>query len=165
MHALCGLWVGSLRLWSEKISSSGPCGAHFSMVMTPAHFCEPVEHTGHRPQNPPKIASESLFTCFTASSSPLVVIMGLGEVSCGSTSKAGCTLESLGGAWLKGCVTKPAGTYSFARIPSLNRASVWPPCRLNTAYPYDIWRLCAIKICSISITQASHCFYMSHGLP
>ena len=69
----------------------------------------------------------------------------------------------LSGLWslrkpqLKLYVPKRAGTYSFAQIPILNRASVtaiaWAGHRLS----YYMWRSWDLKICLFSLTQASHC--------
>jgi len=80
--------VGSLCLWSEEMSPSGPCGAPFAMVMTVAHYCVPVSAQHSQVQHGPKSPTEGLLACFTAFLSPLVGVLELVVVRSGSSGKA-----------------------------------------------------------------------------
>ena len=72
------------------MSSSGPCGAPFAMVMTVAHYCVvvPVSAQHAQVQHGPKSPTEGLLACFTAFLSPLVGVLVLVVVGSGSSGKA-----------------------------------------------------------------------------
>ena len=70
------------------MSPSGPCGALFAMVMTVAHYCEPVSAQHSQVQHGPKSPTEGLLACFTAFLSPLVGVLVLVVVGSGSSGKA-----------------------------------------------------------------------------
>ena len=75
------------------MSPSGPCGVSFAMVMTVAHYCEPVSAHYSQVQHGPKSPTEGLLEYSTAFLPPLVGVLMLVAVGNGSSGKAVWTVE------------------------------------------------------------------------
>ena len=154
--------MGSLCLWSEEMSPSGPCGAPFPMVMTVAHYCEPRSAHHSQVQHTQKSPTEGLLARFTAFFSPHVGVLVLRVVGIGSSGKTVWAVEPKEAVIEVFCLQR-SRYVQFRRDPRpqpcVRTAIVWADHRLS----YYTWRLREQESCLFSLTQASNYIRMSPG--